>query len=309
MWLQTVPLLEVKSIRSSAAIYVVEEALPPGTYYLDIYSSSSANKTFSFTTTKEIPAGGCIGYYDASTTDPHFKTFASNHIDVIEGPIYTTANSTDGTNLGVVHYYHFNENNTCFRLAYYGENNWRKSPIRKYLNSDSSTTYGWTPEDKWDTDEFGFEYRHGFLSELPSEMVDAMLSVKIPYYYYDFANATTNTYTSSLFKLDYVYDKVTIPTCNQMYIKPAKPIEKSLDSSHEYWKTLNGTDTTWTNNVEYSSLIAHDLDNVSRRQWLRGIGNSPASTCAISSYGVVSYGSYVYNSCGYSPMVCIGKAE
>lgn len=136
------------------ALFYCETALPAGTYNFTLLSGYDTDfgggKTYQFTLTKEVPAGGQITFpwnwnqqalaAKISTHKNRTDTAAIESVSVVEG--------TDGTNLGTADGKSANMNHT-HRIRY-GSNNWKESATRQYLNSDKAAGSVWTPQTKFD---------------------------------------------------------------------------------------------------------------------------------------------------------------
>lgn len=136
------------------ALFYCETALQAGTYNFTLLSgydtAYGGGKTYQFTMTKEVPAGGQITFpwnrnqqalsTKISTYKSRTDTAAIESVSVVEG--------TDGTNLGTADGKSANMNHT-HRIRY-GSNNWAESAMRQYLNSDKPTGSVWTPQTKFD---------------------------------------------------------------------------------------------------------------------------------------------------------------
>lgn len=311
MWLQTSSALPYAFPYSNRnALYVTDVDLDPGTYCFNVHTSNKDTYTsYSFTTTKTIPAGGSISFYDASTFS--LDSWSSDHKTLIENEITSTSGSTEGTLLGEINYYSRSDDGNCgcYCAAYAGDNNWATSTIRNWLNSNNDRRFDYLSENKWAVEYYSSRYMRGFLYELPDDFKNAMLTLKTRYYYYDFATSSANTYTSSSKKIGFSYDKVVLPTLNQMYINPANSTESSWDTPHEYWKRLNGTSQPWSWNTSYDDFtfgILNSSSTTTSNTNLRGYGSSPSSHPVI--YNKKAANNYYNNSSYYTmPMVCIGK--
>ena len=149
------------SIQFSApqAMYYAETELAAGTYNVtpkNGWSGGMGNgKTYQFTLTKPVPAGGQIVWNGAWNKDPlNYK------INTYSGPTSTavieTVDPTEGSEgiaLTTINHPH--------RMCY-GSNNYKESAIRQLINSDKAAGSVWTPQTNydrppnWNTSKAGF---------------------------------------------------------------------------------------------------------------------------------------------------------
>ena len=88
---------------------------------------------------------------------------------------------------------------------------------------------------------------------------------------------------------DVTYDRIIIPSLEQMYINPQVSGE---GESHEYWKELNGTETKWQQWNTYEILKQYSVTNHTAPQTVRLRSPSRGHACyawLVYSSGYVNY--------------------
>lgn len=157
------------------ALFYCETALAAGTYNFTLLAgydtAYGGGKTYQFTLTKEVPAGGQITFpwnwnTQASTTKvstykSRTDTAAIETVGVTEG--------TGGTNLGTADGKTTNMNHS-HRIRY-GSNNWVESAMRQYLNSDKAAGAVWTPQTKFDRPPSWNASTAGFMNGLDADFL------------------------------------------------------------------------------------------------------------------------------------------
>ena len=157
------------------ALFYCETALAAGTYNFTLLAgydtTYGGGKTYQFTLTKEVPAGGQITFLwnwntQASTTKvstykSRTDTAAIETVGVTEG--------TGGTNLGTADGKTTNMNHS-HRIRY-GSNNWVESAMRQYLNSDKAAGSVWTPQTKFDRPPSWNASTAGFMNGLDADFL------------------------------------------------------------------------------------------------------------------------------------------
>lgn len=150
------------------AMYYAEEELPAGTYYVTPKNGWSAGmgngKTYTFTLTKPVPAGGQIVWNCSYNSDPlgykiytypsKTSTQAIESVDPAEG--------SDGTELSEINHPH--------RMCY-GSNDYELSAMRQIINSDAAAGGVWTPQSKYDRPPNWSASKDGFLNGLDEEFL------------------------------------------------------------------------------------------------------------------------------------------
>lgn len=271
------------------AFYAATDGLSAGTYYI---TRSSSN--WQFTLTKDVEAGGRLAFHsttsDSSTSS--VDSYMSDGKTILE--TVSTTSGTDGTSLGTMSDYARNGDVNGYWLTRYGNGRYMESHVRQWLNSSAGPNEWWTPSTKWDIAPYSTYYnKAGFLYGLSQDLIDAMLPSKIITY-------PANIYGSDP---DIVYDKVWLPSLNQMYINPQKANE---GDSLQYYKDLNGTSTKYQQYSTYPALKKYIISDQSSSNlyWTR----SACADAAYYAWYVYSFG-YVDSSNAYRERCAAGLAN
>ncbi len=286
------------------AFLACPEGLAAGTYYFTIETSwgtyVAAGDVVSFTLTQDVPEGGrlsgCYGAPDQVKSNWRIYSHSADGKTVLETvtPIFEAS----GENLGTMKYATRNENMNSLQEMAYGWNRWSTSALRQYLNSSAGAGEWWTAQDQWDIAPDQLKTKAGFLAGVPQKMQDAMLTFKTVTY--------TNTANDGG-EADVTYDKVIIPSLEQMYIKTQIDGEGSY---HEYWKRATGQTSPmqWYDSNRYPELIHYACENHTAAQnvRLRSASRGDAyDTWYVHSAGYVCGGRASYAS-RFAPLVAIG---
>lgn len=270
------------------AFLACPDGLAAGTYHFDFAETwgnyIKTGISYQFTLTKSVEKGGRLaGCYAAPDTSPsswQVYSYGANGITINETVPVSTGSS--GTNIGTMKATVRQGNLNCFQEMAYGNNRWKTSALRQYLNSDATKGNWWKPQDAWDIAPDQLSSKDGFLRGMNEEMLRNIIPVK--------TTTRTNGNTDGDVE-DVTYDKIIIPSLEQMYIQPQVSNE---GESHEYWKELNGTSTKWQQRNTYEILKQYIVtdhtssQNVRVRSAYRGFA---CYTWNVYSSGYVSYSS------------------
>ncbi len=168
---------------ASEALYYAENGLAAGTYNFTVanqaWYTADNGKTFQFTLTNAVPAGGQIALsmtYNATLEGKSVKTYSSptstNAIEtatLTEGAAGTSLGTTDGT-----------ENINYMHRIIFGSNNYAQSAARQWLNSDKLAGAVWTPTNKFDRPPSWATSYNGFMHGLPEDFLAVIQPAIIP---------------------------------------------------------------------------------------------------------------------------------
>ena len=278
--------------------------LAAGTYYVTIESSwgthVSAGDIVCFTTTVAVPNGGRVaGMYgapDQAKSNWRIYTFSADGKTILETitPTFTAA----GTSLGTIKATVRNGDLNSMQETAYGWNRWSTSALRQYLNSDAGVGAWWTAQDEWDIRPDELASKAGFLSGCPEGFADAIKEVKVTTYpntVYDDTGGNTP---------DITYDKVFLPSLEQIYATPQKSGEGEY---HEYWKRRSGATSPLAQYGTYPKMITYAVENHASAQHVRlrsAARGSAYYPWLVSSSGAVGY--YAASTSGrFSPLVVL----
>ncbi|MDO4802064.1 MAG: DUF6273 domain-containing protein [Prevotellaceae bacterium] len=163
-------------------LYYCESALPAGTYYFtlpDWDNTYGGNKSYHFTTTQQIPAGGGFQLnweWNTQVTACKVTTFASRSatapietLSVVEGASGNNLGKADGTSTNMNH----------IHRARYGSNNWKESGVRQCFNSEGAAGTWWKPMTKFDRPPSYAATTPGMLSMLPKEFLSVVKHTRL----------------------------------------------------------------------------------------------------------------------------------
>ena len=289
MYLET-QYAHVKGVQFShqRAFLKCPEGLAAGTYYFTIEtkwgSNVAAGDVVCFTLTQDVPAGGRIAgcYYAPDSTKDKWRIYSySDAFTILETVTPTFEVSEGAVDLGIQKHSSRNGNiNSCQEMAF-GWNRWSTSAMRQYLNSAADKGAWWTPQDEFDIAPDQLTQIPGFLSGLPEEMVNAMLPVRTRTYL-----NTVNDTTEYGVAYDDTYDKVFLPSLNQMYVTADFTDE---GETWDYWKLLSDGEKFKVYPAVYPQLIHYATEN----------RTSPQNVRLRSAYRWYAYNTWFVYSTGF----------
>ena len=159
---------------ATEALYYASEGLSAGTYCFTLLSgydtTYGGGKTYQFTLTKDVPAGGQIMFpwsYNKQASTVQISTYESATSSTVIESVSVTEGS-GGTNLGTADGETENMNHS-HRIRY-GSNRWLHSSIRQWLNSDKAASAWWKPQNVFDRPPSNLTTA-GFLTDMDSEFL------------------------------------------------------------------------------------------------------------------------------------------
>ena len=264
--------------------------LPAQEYYFTLQSSWGSNAVagavVSFTLGTALKFGekiaGCYGMPDQSKANWKIYTYAKDGITKIENGL-ATGDSTAGVNLGVLGYAKALADGDYLlrnmQEVAYGYNRYSYSAVRQYLNSAAPLGAWWKPCDMFDIAPDQLSTIAGFLSGCSESFIQVIKPVGIKTY-------LNTTQDSEIGEYETVYDKVFLPSLEEMYITPQKAGEGDV---HEYWKRASGRTEPFAWSTSYPELVHYAVENHTSAQYVR-------LRSASRNYSSVTW--YVYTS-GY----------
>jgi hypothetical protein len=176
MTLQLHDCLSLVHYDGKEAFYYCESEIPAGTYNFSVgahsWLAAEVGKSYQFTLTNPVPAGGQIVFDNGYSTP-----FANSTVSTYKGGTGTTAiesatmtAGTTGTSLGTITNGINGNFNSCQR-ALIGSNNWAESAVRQYLNSDKAAGSVWSPKTEWDRPPAWVSYTAGFMNGLDADFL------------------------------------------------------------------------------------------------------------------------------------------
>ena len=166
---------------SREAIFRTETELPAGTYHFTTVTSGITDdmewtdpsrtgwtKSWQFTTTKAVPAGGQINFAKDMEWHTDLATLGiATYSKPADTEVLETVTLTEGTNgmdlatLGTV--------NHAQRICY-GYNKWSQSGLRQWLNSTAGAGAWWSPRNDFDRPEH-YATWSGFMNDLDANFL------------------------------------------------------------------------------------------------------------------------------------------
>lgn len=278
------------------------DGLQAGTYNVTLgatWGSKDAQKdtTWQFTLTQDVPAGGCLNGFcqmpDVAASTWKVTSYAADRITKIE--TVPVSSGSEGTALGTMQMNTRNGDLNSMQETGYGWNRWKTSALRQYLNSDQPKGKWWTPQDDWDVAPDQLATKDGFLRGLPENMLRAIKTVKVVTY--------TNTVQDGG-EADITYDKVFLPSLEQMYYNPQISGE---GNAHEYWKRRSGSKTKLPQYRALPRMVTYAVENHTSPQYVRlrsALSGSASSTWYVLNSGS-AYTSIAALAQRFAPLVVI----
>lgn len=284
---------------ASEAIAICETALAPGTYNFTIGTNWGthcvAGKTYQFTTTVEVPAGGVIvvgtassfytwGAPDTAPSNWRVYTFANNaSISPLE--TLTLTEGSSGTSLGTVSSstkYGTTGTNNLQRAAY-GYNRWSQSANRQFYNSAAAANGWWTAKNPYDRPPQQLATQAGFMAGFDEAFLNIIKPVKV-------TTALNTVSDSEIGTSENTYDTFFLPSLEQEYIVP-----QLANVEGPYWPY-------WKERLGLSSPQAQGSDGANTRHIRYGFdAKTTAQYCRLrSAYRGSAYNVWYVHPSGYA---------
>lgn len=287
------------------AFYYAEGELPAGTYYITVGETWGNNcvkdATYHFTLTKPVPAGGQLsgfrGMPDQAAANWKVYSYES---PAAKDPIETVSVTAgaQGTSLGTLLHAGDGTLNSIQRTAY-GSNRWSQSAIRQWLNSEAGIGEWWTPQNNFDRQPDQLATKAGFLSGFDEEFLSCIQAVKV--------TTALNTVTDSADgEKEDTYDKVFLPSIEQMYIKPQ--LSGAEGEYFEYWKHASELTAPMEYYQTYPQVRTYAIENHASAQGVRlrsaSRGTASGTWYIDSSGGVSNYDAVNAHRCAPACVIC-----
>lgn len=175
--------MDTMEFDSSEAFFRTKTELPAGTYHFTTVTSgitdtnwtdsskSGWTKSWQFTTTKAVPAGGQINFAKSMDWDTSFASLGiatySKATDTTALETVTLAEGTDGTDLATL-----GTVNHAQRICY-GYNRWSQSGLRQWLNSTAGAGTWWNPRNDFDRPEH-YATLAGFMNDIDADFLSVV---------------------------------------------------------------------------------------------------------------------------------------
>lgn len=228
-------ILDELQFDAKEAFYANTENMTAGTYNFTLteysYYTADVGKTFQFTVSQTIPANSKFvrnaghNVTLAGTTMSIYKEDGTTLIGTV-----TLTEGSDGTSLGELKHSK-NGNFNSSQRASLGNNNWKESALRQFLNSDSDTTGFWTAQNIWDMPPSWNNSKKGFMSLLSDDLKNNIAKVE------------RHTYRNTVCDnggYDTTYDKIWLPSRKEVYM----PSETDSDDTKPFAYYQEGSQYT-----------------------------------------------------------------
>lgn len=262
------------------AIFESDSALAAGTYNFTVANDSwggNNGKTIQFTLPSALPAGYQIrksAAYDALITSGTLDVYESG-ASLTKLYSMTPSEGSSGTSLGTTN--GSGDLNHWHRVAL-GYNRWKYSFLRQWLNSDGDKGEYWEAQNKWDVIPAQANNYDGFMKGLTDTLKAHIRPCKVV--------TIANNIDSNA--EDVTYDKIFLPSLEQLYVSPQKSGEGDY---WEYYKRLLGASSPVARSTTYARLISTALNAKSSAQTVfqRSAGMSGANgVWCVTSSGYVT---------------------
>lgn len=278
------------------AILQCADGLPAGSYSFAFGDTVgtlgfvSKGVAFHFTLTQDVPAGGLLaglhGCWEAAKPYDTLKiiSYAADRKTVLETvPI---AAGAAGADLGTLTIAGDELRSGIYRFGG-GDNAWSRSALRQYLNSDKPKGEWWTPQSRWDLPSNEADAKDGYLYGADPALTAALCAVKVQ----------TGT--------EVTYDKVIVPSLEQLYIAPQQAGE---GPALEYYERRNGSGTPYALRGTYADLRVLAAENRKLPQTVRlrtAQQDDACRTWSVSTKGQIGEGP-VTSAWRFTPMMFLG---
>lgn len=280
--------------------------LAPGTYCVQMGATWGTyvkkDAYFNFTLTQAVPVGGILeGFHNAPDQEVSKWTVRSFINNTATNPIETVkvAEGKAGTLLGTL--LTSNSGELSLHRTAYGNNRYRDSALRQYLNSDAAAGAWWNPQHNYDRPPDQLATKAGFLSGFGEDFLSLIKPTKIV--------TALNTVSDggSTDNPDITYDKFFLPSLEEMHCVPQIAGEGEV---WDYWKRASQSKTPLAQYGTYPQMRTFALENKSSAQNVRLRSASRGNACyawCVSASGYVN-GSYAIYAYRFAPAcVIIGQ--
>lgn len=276
------------------ALYYAPDGLAAGTYNFTLLSgyetAYGGGKTYQFTLTKAVPAGGQITFpwtYQKQASTVLVSTYENATSSTAIESVSVTEGS-EGTNLGTADGNTENMNYT--RKFIYGSNRWLHSSIRQWLNSDKAANAWWKPQNVFDRPPSNITTA-GFLTNMDNEFMSAIGKVK---------KRTARDTVADGGGYEDTDELIFLLSRSEMY----GGLENNVNEGEPYPYYVNYSDLSTSGTGADTNRIKYQ-NGTAKYWWLRSpaIGNS-SYVHRVFSTGNIN-GNNAYNSAGVAPACCI----
>ena len=303
MILQSEGLLYNLQFDEREAFYYAPDGLAAGTYHFLLgahsWVSGDVNKSFQFTLTQALPAGGQLVFvqsYNATLTGGSIRTFASSSSTTVIETV-TMSEGTGGTDLGTLDNT-INGNFNCCQRALLGSNRWSTGAMRQHLNSAKVAGQVWAPQTNWDRPPSWVSNTAGFMHGLDPEFVKICADVELLTALNTVCD-TTSTEGNAGTGYETTVDKYFLPSRPEVFGGSDNASDKG--NAWQYYSANSDVPGGSSNAGNDTNRIKLNASGTPYYWWLRSpyVGNG-ISVCSIYPAGYVNYSS-AYYSYGVAP--------
>jgi hypothetical protein len=275
------------------AFYVAPSGgLAAGTYTFNVPTAWSKilSGDYQFTVAEDLAEGTLLvlkeAYVDVNTglAGGIINVFA-NGMATSPTTTITISTGSSGTSLGEFKAAGDTDLNSI-QCANYGFNNWAKSAIRQWLNSDGAPEAWWSSKHAFDMRPAELATKHGFMSGFEDDFLATLKPIKV-----DTAKNTVNEDGA----LETTYDTFFLPALVNLHVNPQLSGEGDI---FEYWKRISQSSTPLAQYGTYPQMRVYAIENHSSPQSVRL--RSAGRGYAYGAWHVFSSGCVSYNSASYS---------
>lgn len=259
--------------------------LAPGTYSVQMGANWGDNVKkdafFNFTLTQAVPVGGILEGFHNAPDKPSSEWRVSSYINnTATNPIETVkvAAGKAGKLLGVLLPSNSGELN-LHRTAY-GNNRYRDSAIRQYLNSAGGVNEWWNPQHNYDRPPDQLATKAGFLSGFDEDFLSLIKPTKVV----TALNTVSDGGTAD--NPDITYDKFFLPSLEEMHCAPQIAGE---GEAWPYWSRASESKEPLAQYGTYPQMRTFGLENKTNAQNVR----------LRSAYRGSANGAWYVNASGY----------
>ena len=275
---------ELLQFDASEALYHAENGLAAGTYHFAVPAGHDASygggKTYQFTLTKAVPAGGHLKFlwaYRKNASDCKLESTPSPSVTVpIESVSVTEGDG--GTALTALN---------SFDHARFGSEKWKDSCARQWLNSAAAAGAWWTPQHAYDRPySADLTGKAGFLNGLDADFL-----------------AVIGTVTKRTAFLDRTYEDSTekffLPSPSEIYGNN----DSSVNEGAPYAYYADNSTLSAPGSGADSNRIKCAASGAAGYWWLRSTRKNVESyPYAVLSKGQITNGSFAYNTMRMAPV-------
>lgn len=280
--------------------------LAPGTYCIQMGATWGTyvkkDEYFNFTLTQAVPVGGILeGFHNApdkASTEWNVRSFINN---TATNPIETVkvAAGKAGKLLGVL--LPSNSGELSLHRTAYGNNRYRDSAIRQYLNSAGGVNEWWNPQHNYDRPPDQLATKAGFLSGFDEDFLSLIKPTKVV----TALNTVSDGGTAD--NPDITYDKFFLPSLEEMHCAPQIAGEGEV---WPYWSRASESKEPLAQYGTYPQMRTFGLENKTNAQSVRlrsAFRGNAYGTWYVYASGYVNYSSALYANRFAPACVLIGQ--